>query len=105
MGACKGTGRASGATGYPTAEGGGRSLFFVTVFGQEVRGGEKMKKRITVLITALVLALSMSIGAGVAFGDPDCAPPTKQPCHDPGGPPGPGNFVGPGGGSKQANHH
>jgi len=65
-----------------------------------------MRKRISLMITAGILALSMSLGgAGAAFADPDCAPPTKQPCHDPGGPPGPGNFVGNGGGSKNANHH
>ena len=65
-----------------------------------------MRKRVALLITALMLAVSMSMGvAGAAFGDPDCAPPKKPPCHDPGGPPGPGNFVGPGGGSKTPNHH
>ena len=64
-----------------------------------------MIRRIVLLLTALMLALSMLVGgAGAAFGDPDCAPPTKPSCHDPGGPPGPGNFVGNGGGSKNANH-
>jgi hypothetical protein len=37
------------------------------------KGGEKMKKRITLLVTALMLALTMSFGgAGAAFADPDC---------------------------------
>ena len=93
--------RASGATGYLTEKG-----WPVVRCSGRGKGGEKMKKRIALLITALMLALSMSIsGAGVAFGVPDCAPPKKPPCHDPGGSPGPGDFVGPGGGAKKANHH
>jgi hypothetical protein len=63
-----------------------------------------MRKRISLLVAALMVALSMSL-PGVALGDPDCAPPKKPPCHDPGGPLGPGTFVAPGGRSKQANHH
>ncbi len=64
-----------------------------------------MRRRITMLVMAAMLALTMSLGgAGAALADPDCAPPKKPPCHDPGGPPGPGNFVGPGGGAKKANH-
>ena len=55
------------------------------------------------LVAALLLALTMSFGGVAAFADPDCAPPTKPSCHD-GGKPGPSNFVGPGGGSKKANH-
>ena len=57
-----------------------------------------MRKRITLFIAAVLMALNLSFGvAGVAFAHPDCAPPKKPPCHDPGGPPGPGKFVDPGG--------
>jgi Spy/CpxP family protein refolding chaperone len=62
-----------------------------------------MRKRITLLVAALMLALSMAFGGMAAFADPDCAPPTKPACHD-SGKPGPSNFVGPGGGARQANH-
>ena len=62
-----------------------------------------MRKRIALLVAALMIALTMSFGSVAAFADPDCAPPTKPSCHD-GGKPGPSNFVGPGGGSKKANH-
>ena len=65
-----------------------------------------MSKRITLLIAALMLSLSMSFGAAAAFADPNCTgPPSDRPgaCHD-GGKPGPANFVGPGGGARQANH-
>ena len=64
-----------------------------------------MRKRITLLVAALMLALTMSFGT-VAFADPDCSgPPSDRPgsCHE-GGKPGPSNFVGPGGGSRNANH-
>jgi len=101
----KETGRASGATGY-LAE---KEVVGCSLFGRPSargKGGEKMKKRVALVVTALLLALSMSMGAAsVAFGDPDCAPPKKPPCHDPGGSPEPGDFVGPGGESKTANHH
>jgi hypothetical protein len=57
----------------------------------EGRGGEKMRKRITLLISALMLALSMSFG-GMALADPDFGPgnSSKGPhdagakCHPPG---------------------
>ena len=64
-----------------------------------------MRKRISLLIAAVV-ALTMSLGAATAFADPNCTgPPTDRPgaCHE-GGKPGPANFVGPGGGARQANH-
>ena len=65
MGA-KETGRASGATGYLT-ERGSQSVVRCSERGE---GGEKMKRRITLLITALMLALSMSFGgAAAAFAD------------------------------------
>ena len=72
-------------------------------------GGE-MVKRIFLMLTVLALLLTaMAItGVGAAFADPNCTgPPSDRPgaCHEPGGPPGPGNFVGPGGGSLKANHH
>jgi hypothetical protein len=55
MGAQEGAGQASGATGYLI---------------RTRRGGEKMRKRITLLITALMLALTMSFGgAAAAFAD------------------------------------
>ena len=66
-----------------------------------------MRKRITLLVAALVVTLTMSLGAAAAFADPNCTgPPTDRPaaCHE-GGKPGPSNFVGPGGGARQANHH
>ena len=74
-----------------------------------------MRKRIALLLTALMLALTMSLsGAGAAFADPNCTgPPDDRPgaCKitEKGqgketGPPGPGKFVGPGGGSSPANH-
>jgi hypothetical protein len=65
-----------------------------------------MRKRISLLIAALMMALTMSFGVAAAFADPDCTgPPTDRPgaCHE-GGKPGPSNFVGPGGGARQANH-
>ncbi len=65
-----------------------------------------MRKRITLLIAALMVALTMSFGSMAAFADPNCTgPPTDRPgsCHE-GGKPGPSNFVGPGGGSRNANH-
>ena len=64
-----------------------------------------MRKRMTLLIAAVVMALSMAL-SGVAFADPNCTgPPTDRPgaCHE-SGKPGPSNFVGPGGGARQANH-
>jgi hypothetical protein len=65
-----------------------------------------MRKRISLLVAALVVALTMSLGAAAALADPNCTgPPTDRPgaCHE-GGKPGPANFVGPGGGARQANH-
>jgi hypothetical protein len=64
-----------------------------------------VKRILALLMVSLFLVAALAVTASMAFADPDCAPPTKPPCHDPGGPPGPGNFVGPGGGAKQANHH
>ena len=64
-----------------------------------------MRKRMTLLIAAVVMALSMAL-SGLAFADPNCTgPPSDRPgaCHE-GGKPGPANFVGPGGGARQANH-
>ena len=74
-----------------------------------------MRKRISLLITAVMLALALSFGsAAAAFADPNC---TGNPAERPGsckitekgqgkesGPPGPGKFVGPGGGSNPPNH-
>jgi hypothetical protein len=57
----KETSRASGATGYLLTQRG-----WPLSFWRKGKGGEKMKKRITLLIAALMLALSMSFG-GVAF--------------------------------------
>src|SRR5215216_6945851 len=63
MGAYQETSRASGATGYLLTERG-----WPVSFWRKGKGGEKMKKRIALLITALMLALSMSFGvAGEAF--------------------------------------
>ena len=66
-----------------------------------------MRKRIILLVVALMMALSMALGTvGSAFADPNCTgPPSERPgaCHE-GGKPGPANFVGPGGGARQANH-
>ena len=77
------------------------------------KGGEKMRKRISLLFAALMMALTMSLGS-VAFADPNCTgPPDDRPgaCKitEKGqgketGPPGPGKFVGPGGGASPANH-
>ena len=69
-----------------------------------------MRKRITLLFTAVMMALALSFGSvAVAFAAPKCTgPPDERPAscltstkgqEEPGGgPPGPGNFVGPGGG-------
>ena len=73
-----------------------------------------MRKRISLLITAVILALAISFGSMAAFADPNCTgPPAERPgaCKitekgqgkEP-GPPGPGKFVGPGGGSNPPNH-
>jgi hypothetical protein len=68
-----------------------------------------MKRIIMMLTVAALVVTAMAIaGAGAAFADPNCTgPPSERPgaCHAPGGPPGPGNFVGPGGGALNANHH
>src|SRR5215212_2219237 len=68
------------------------------LFLDKRKGGEKMKKRITLLIAALMLALSMSFG-GVAFakitqvngggqtpnGEANGVPSTNPAGHEPGG--------------------
>jgi hypothetical protein len=74
--------------------------------GKEVN--EIVKRILLVLTVAAVMAAMLVAGASVVFADPNCTgPPGGRPgaCHEPGGPPGPGNFVGPGGGSSPANHH
>ena len=68
-----------------------------------------MKRILLMLALAALVVTAMAIaGMGAAFADPNCTgPPSDRPgaCHEPGGPPGPGNFVGPGGGALHANHH
>ena len=66
-----------------------------------------MKRILMVLALALIVSSVMAVTASTVFADPDCTgPPTDRPgaCHE-GGKPGPSNFVGPGGGSRTANHH
>ena len=69
-----------------------------------------MRRRIALLFTAVMMALALSFGSvAVVFAAPKCTgPPDERPAscltstkgqEEPGGgPPGPGNFVGPGGG-------
>ena len=74
-----------------------------------------MKRIIMMLALTALLVVALSLSALSAFADPDCTgPPGDRPgaCKitekgqgkEP-GPPGPGKFVGPGGGSHPANHH
>ena len=74
-----------------------------------------MKRILTMLALVALLVVALSLSALSAFADPDCTgPPGDRPgackitekgqSKEP-GPPGPGKFVGPGGGSHPANHH
>ncbi len=70
-----------------------------------------MKRILTVLVAMLIMAAMMAVTAGTVFADPNCTgPPGERPAscltstkgnESPGGgPPGPGNFTGPGGGNR-----
>ena len=74
-----------------------------------------MKRILLVMSVALVLVAMIVATAATVFADPNCTgPPGDRPAscltstkgnEEPGGgPPDPGNFVGPGGGSNQPNH-
>jgi hypothetical protein len=66
-----------------------------------------VKRIFLMLMVAAFLVLALSATAGPGIADPDCTgSPGGRPsaCHD-SGRPGPANFVGPGGGARQANHH
>jgi hypothetical protein len=72
-----------------------------------------VKRILMVLALALIMASMMAVTASIGFADPNCTGPPSgrphsclvEPGGSNGGPPGPGNFVGPGGGSRTANHH
>jgi len=74
-----------------------------------------VKRILMVLALALIVTSMMAVTAGTVFADPKCTgKPSDRPAscltstkgqEEPGGgPPGPGNFVGPGGGSRPPNH-
>jgi hypothetical protein len=74
-----------------------------------------MKRMLTVIALAIIVTSIMAITASTVFADPNCTgPPGDRPAscltstrgnEEPGGgPPRPGNFVGPGGGSHTPNH-
>jgi len=73
-----------------------------------------MKRILTMLALVALLVVALSLSALSAFADPDCTGSPgdrsgackiteKGQSKEP-GPPGPGKFVGPGGGSHPANH-
>ena len=71
-------------------------------------------KRLLIMLTLLALLIgALSVSAFSAVADPNCTGPPSdrphsclvEPGGSNGGPPGPGNFVGPGGGSRTANHN
>src|SRR5215210_4089104 len=72
MGAKRGTGGASSATGYLTARGGRFSRW------REGRGGEKMRKRITLLL--MLMASTLLVASGVAWAVTKTCPPTPKKC-------------------------
>ena len=65
-----------------------------------------MKRILALLMVSLFMVAAIAVTASTVFADPNCTgPPGDRPgaCHE-GGKPGPSNFVGPGGGARQANH-